>query len=331
MESESKDGIWFAPTAELRLEQSTADKTWNAAAQIKLQNAKTAPALTAPAKLETVISEASISRLTESLHAQIGRLPVRPIPVSLNEASRIFMRSAISVDGISISHVLGDTDYGAFGGAAKSLGLQLGTRLSGLQAGVVYRFQKDKIVSFPAVNESGRIVESQRVTTAHEAEITVKVPGDSIQADTVLQFVREGPYSAVDPLDSGRGEFIVGSSDEKLPFEANEYRATGQLKFKLDENEQQSDWGIFAISSVTSPRYHHGTPDEKLFRQGSGADLRVTGGYEKQTPGFVAQLCLYGEYSTSQKYRLFAKRNTSGEPVFSKGKLGATVMTSFNF
>ena len=331
IDSESKDGVWFSPSAELRFEQSTDDKIWKAAAQVKIQNSKIAPNQTTPAKLETSISEASIGRFTESLHARVGRLPVRPISVSLNEASRIFMRSAIAIDGLEISYLAGNAEFGAFGGATKSLGLRLATRRAGLQAGAVYRFQKEKIVSFPQVIESGAIVEGQRVTASHEAEITLKVPGESIQAESVFQFFREGPYTSVDVLDAGRGEYITGSQDRALPNEANEYRATGQVKFRVDEGEQQSDWAIFAISSVTSPRYHHGTPEEKLFRQGAGADLRVIGGYEKQTPEFVAQVCLHGDYSTSQKYRLFSKRNNSGEPVFEKTKFGVTVMTSFNF
>lgn len=331
IDSEFRSGFWFYPEAELRFDSASEDMKWRAAAQIKLQNSQSASNPTIPAKLEASIVEAYFGRNSESLNGRAGRLPIRPISISFNEASRRFMKSQMVVDGFGLNYAPGNVEIGAFGGDRKSAGLHVATRVLGLEASAAYRFQDEKLVSFPQSSNSGRITDSLKKTVAHDAEIVIKVPGKSFQAESVFQLGREGPYSAVDVLDSARGDYILGSKDEVLPAEAADYRATGQLKYKLLEEENESDWAIFAIGSSTAPRYHHGSPEDRLFRESSPADMIFIGGYEKASSEFMAQICFLGQYSTSQKFRRFASRNSSGEPIFTRTRLGVTLVASFNF
>ena len=338
--SEKKFGIQFEPMAELQATAATANSNWKAAAVLSFRKTPGTVAEQPPTEPESIdshltatIQHFELGYFQDWYHAQLGRLVLHPITVSLNESANQFMQDSTTIDGIELG--LGSERFAVAlvaGAPPRSAGLVLAARLEHLEAGLAYGFKHNRLVATVSeLDEPNDTLQTPQRSDLHTVELAVTVPGETFASASLFQFTREGPYTAELASSANLPEETAPAEGEKLPHDASDYRATTQLKFKASEDSDAAHWLIASLGARTFPRYFKGTAVEKRQNQSSETELRIAGGYELQAESFIAQVTLYGDYASSERYLLLAKRKSSGEPKETNSRFGLTLSSSFNF
>jgi hypothetical protein len=327
LETEAAKGWSLSPSAEFAF--STPTKSgWSAGSQLRLVPLK---ANDPQSQLNLRVKEAALNLEWVEGTFSAGRLLLRPDSTALNEASKSFLRSEPTADGIRWSFERDGIRAHLFAGGPLVAGAALGFDVQNAKLSFIYRGERNKITLFPMSTSEGDIVPSPRAAHTQEAELSLKVAAREFSVESLLQLMDQGLQRHVTVLDPTWGESSIGGADTVLPRSYSEYRIAVQGKWTIDRSADSQDFLLVSFASRTAPRFHAGTEEERFFRQGGGNETQIAFAVESSNPLFSSQLGTSLEYSPTRKYLYFAKRNELGERTCVKGKAQFWFSTRIKF
>ena len=251
-----------------------------------------------------------------------GRMEQRPFDFGLHYGNQSFLRGTARMDGVAAGYRQSPVHVQMMVGSPLVAGLVAAYEPDHVKFLASYTFRQDAVTQVPVALAPSRLVWSTRSFDAHEWELAAVTQGRTLRVTGVFQGRHLGLRRFADAANPRTGE-TPGSADNTLPRSSGEYRALSQVAVLVGEPDDVdgSLWLAVTAGGSASPRYHVGTTDELLRRQGSGSRLFFGLSLEEVWQSVRGQGGVSLESAGEPSYLWLNRRTDSGLLELSRNRL----------
>ncbi|MEY3901647.1 MAG: hypothetical protein RL189_953 [Pseudomonadota bacterium] len=306
-----------APRADFSVSKSI-EKVFSAAAQIStdLQSRRSREDSGIKARELRLTAEADSFRLS------MGKLLIRPNPSAFVEPFKDFLQEEPSAEGLGYEWKWSDGKASLF--LESDFSFALAQQFSGLHVSALHRIELNRLTN------NGETIASRdaaltRAVRTHDTELQLKMAGDDIESESLLQIRAQGASRLVTPAPDVFSKPIIGALDPSLPSSVTDYRLATQLRSRAGRSLQTSGWYVYGIAARNTLTSYAASETTTAARKANSSSylfsfaLDLESQPDKDGPTVFGQLGIGIESSSEKKYR-FLGRFEDGEPVYVKGK-----------
>jgi hypothetical protein len=261
-----------------------------------------------------------------------GRMELRPFSIPLHQGNQGFLRDVTRMDGVSAGYLFAPLHVQLFGGAPLEAGVVFGFEPEGIKLMASYTYRDGAVAQVPASLGIGNVVWSQRSFDSHEWDLAAVTFGDTLAISGVFQGRHSGEMRFADAANP-RAAATPGSVDTALPRTSADYRALTQVSVLLAESGAGDGelWLAFAAGGASAPRFHAGTTEEILRRQGGGNQLFLGVSLEEIWSNVRAQGGFTLAQTSTPSYLWLNKRDDRGSLELSKSRVRGWIAVFLDF
>ena len=333
LDSESR-GLW-APRPEVGLGLDVGQESWRGWLGVRLlPDAAPSPEqpYDDPERYVVALTRAEGWRQFGPVFLAGGRLEARPFELPLHYGNQSFLRGVARMDGVAVGYREAGLHLQLLAGSPLTAGFVAAFEPEFIKFLASYVYRHDAVIQVPLALDAARLAWSTRTFDAHEWELAAVSQGSLVAITAVFQGRHAGQMRFSDSANPRTAD-APGDVDRKLPRTSGDYRALSQVAVLVNEPDAGDGalWLAFAVGGASAPRYHAGTSEELLRRQGSGSKFFAGLSLEEVWEGVRAQGGVTMDYAGEPVFLWLNQRDESGRLEKSRERLRGWLALSLDF